>query len=162
MFEEAINEAKIDEYSIPYYIIIYRQGGNDIRNKILYLSEGDNITEILKLYREKYKDDKKYNFKNTKLFYIRCNLKSDLKFFEADKRNIVKAYFNPKSGLIVDDNVAQKNKFEFYLQPQFVNQGTATPCHYQIMHYDKDQNKENNINIENLEIFINDEKNTYI
>ena len=40
---------------------------------------------------------------------------------------------NPKSGLVIDENVTQKNKFEFFIQPQFVNQGTATPCHYQVM-----------------------------
>ena len=151
MFEEAINEINKRSPHSPDYIIIYRQGGNEIRNKILYVSEGDNFTEILKLYREKYKENKNFNFQNTKLYYICCNLKSDLKFFETDNRNVAKAYFNPKSGLIIDDNVTQKNKYEFYLQPQFVNQGTATPCHYQIMYYDKDPNEENNLKIENLE-----------
>ena len=151
MFEEAINEINKKSPHSPDYIIIYRQGGNEIRNKILYVSEGDNFTEILKLYREKYKENKNFNFQNTKLYYICCNLKSDLKFFETDNRNVAKAYFNPKSGLIVDDYVTQKNKYEFYLQPQFVNQGTATPCHYQIMYYDKDPNEENNLKIENLE-----------
>ena len=151
MFKEAINEINKKSPHSPDYIIIYRQGGNDIRNKILYVSEGGNFTETLKDYREKYKDKNNFNFKNTKLYYICCNLKSDLKFFETENRNVAKAYFNPKSGLIVDDNVTQKNKYEFYLQPQFVNQGTATPCHYQIMYYDKDPNEENNLKIENLE-----------
>ena len=153
MFEEAINEINKHSPHSPDYIIIYRQGGNDIRNKILYINEGGNFTDILKLYREKYKDKNNFNFKNTKLYYICCNLKSDLKFFETDNRNVTKVFFNPKSGLIVDDNVTQKNKYEFYLQPQYVNekQGTATPCHYQIMHYDEDPNEENNLKIENLE-----------
>jgi aubergine-like protein len=151
MFEEAINEINKRSPHSPDYIIIYRQGGNEIRNKILYVSEGDNFTEILKLYREKYKENKNFNFQNTKLYYICCNLKSDLKFFETDNRNVAKAYFNPKSGLIVDDNVTQKNKYEFYLQPQYVNQGTATPCHYQIMYYDKGPNEENDLKIETLE-----------
>ena len=151
MFEEAINEINKKSPHSPDYIIIYRQGGNDIRNKILYVSEGVNFTEVLKFYREKYKDKNNFNFKNTKLYYICCNLKSDLKFFETDNRNVAKAFFNPKSGLIVDDYVTQKNKYEFYLQPQFVNQGTATPCHYQIMHYDKDPNEENDLKIEILE-----------
>jgi len=151
MFEEAINEINKRSPHCPDYIIIYRQGGNDIRNKILYVSEGDNFTEVLKSYREKYKNKNNFNFKNTKLYYICCNLKSDLKFFETDDKNVAKAYFNPKSGLIVDDNVTQKNKYEFYLQPQYVNQGTATPCHYQIMYYDKDTNEENDLKIEILE-----------
>jgi aubergine-like protein len=151
MFEEAINEINKKSPHCPDYIIIYRQGGNDIRNKILYVSEGINFTEIIKLYREKYKDKNNFNFKNTKLYYICCNLKSDLKFFETENKNVAKAYYNPKSGLIVDDNVTQKNKYEFYLQPQYVNQGTATPCHYQIMYYDKGPNEENDLKIETLE-----------
>ena len=151
MFETAIDEINKNCPHSPDYIIIYRQGGNDIHNKILTINELDNFTGILKEYREKYKEKNNFNFRNTKLYYICCNLKSDLKFFETDNRNTIKAYFNPKSGLIVDDNVTQKNKYEFYLQPQYVNQGTATPCHYQIMYYDKGSNEENELKIENLE-----------
>ena len=33
----------------------------------------------------------------------------------------------------IDHIITQKSRFEFYIQPQFVNQGTATPCHYQVM-----------------------------
>ena len=34
---------------------------------------------------------------------------------------------------LISINQIKKNKFEFYIQPQFVNQGTATPSHYQVM-----------------------------
>ena len=151
MFEKAINEINKKSPHNPDYIILYRQGGNDIRNKILYINEGRIFREILKMFREKYKSNKNYNFKNTKFFYICCNLKSDLKFFETKKENSTKTFLNPKSGLIVDDNVTHKNKYEFYLQSNILKKGIATPCHYQIMYYDKDQNEENNLNIENLE-----------
>ena len=151
MFKIAIDRINRVCPHSPDYIIIYRQGGNEIRNKILTISELDNFTGTLKEYREKFKDNKNFNFRNTRLYYICCNLKSDLKFFEAKKEGTLTAYFNPKSGLIVDDNVTQKSKYEFYLQPQFVNQGTATPCHYQIMYYEKPQNGEGELEIENLE-----------
>ena len=151
LFENAINELIKRSPNSPDYIIIYRQGGNEIYNKRLTLEEINNFTEILKIFREKKQNEIKYNFKNTKLYYICCNLKSDLKFFETDENKISKTYYNPKSGLIVDDNVTNNNKYEFYLQPQFVNQGTATPCHYQVMYYEKGQNEENNLKIENLE-----------
>ena len=105
MFKEAINEINMKSPHSPDYIIIYRQGGNDLRNIKLYVTEGPIFTEILKSYKEKYNNYNNFNFKNTKLYYICCNLKSNLKFFETDNRNIAKAYFNPKSGLIVDDNV---------------------------------------------------------
>ena len=151
MFKTAIDQINKISPHCPDYIIIYRQGGNEIHNKILTLSELGNFTEILNIYRERYKNNNNYNFRNTKLYYICCNLKSDLKFFETQEYNKTKEYSNPKSGLIVDNNVTHKNKYEFYLQPQFVNQGIATPCHYQVIYYDKDENEENNLKIENLE-----------
>ena len=151
MFEIAIDEINKRCPHSPDYIIIYRQGGNETRNKILTINELDNFTGILNEYREKYKDNNNFHFRNTKLYYICCNLKSDLKFFETEERGVSKTYYNPKSGLIVDDNVTQKSKYEFYLQPQFVNQGTATPCHYQIMYYDKSEKEDDELTIENLE-----------
>ena len=54
--------------------------------------------------------------------------------------------------MCVDSKVTQKNKYEFYLQPQYVNQGTATPCHYEVLYQDLDnENIENNIKMENLQ-----------
>ena len=102
--------------------------------------------------KNKFQDDA-HNFSKTKLYYICCNLKSDLKFFETKNNNNYNSieYGNPKSGLIIDEKVTQSDKFEFYIQPQYVNQGSATPCHYQVMHYDKSENEENDLKIENLE-----------
>ena len=152
MFSTAIEEVKKRCPHSPDFIIMYRQGGNDIHNKMLTIKEKDNFTLVLSGYREKYKESKDFNFKNTKLYYICCNLKSDLKFFETNEsKDSAKAYSNPKSGLIVDDYVIQKSKYEFYIQPQYVNQGTATPCHYQIMYYDKAEKEEEELSIENLE-----------
>ena len=38
------------------------------------------------------------------------------------------------------------------MQPQFVNQGTATPCHYEVLYQDIDEkNPEKNMSIEELE-----------
>ena len=60
---------------------------------------------------------------------------------------------NPKSGLCVDSAVTQKDKYEFYIQPQYVNQGTATPCHYQVLYEDRDPNNdENNLKLEELQL----------
>ena len=154
MFNASISKIMEKCPHCPDYIIIYRQGGNEYRNKTLVVNELGNFQEVLNDLRKKnqFKDDSK-NYKNTKLYYICCNLKSDLKFFETKNNNNYNSieYGNPKSGLIVDEKVTQSDKFEFYIQPQFVNQGSATPCHYQVMHYDKSENEENDLNIENLE-----------
>ena len=151
MFSKAIDQIIEHCPHSPDYVIIYRQGGNEIRNKILTIRELENFTGLLDEKRQQYKDDQKFHFKNTKLYFICCNLKSDLKFFETKDKGITKAYFNPKSGLIIDEHATQKDKYEFYLQPQYVNQGTATPCHYQVMYYDKSENEEDDLSIENLE-----------
>ena len=63
-----------------------------------------------------------------------------MKFFEKGNRG----FANPKRGLCVDFSVTQKDKYEFYIQPQFVNQGTSTPCHYQVLYEDRDKNNEAN------------------
>ena len=154
MFREAIEQLIKHSPHCPDYIIIYRQGGNDVQNKRLTISELSSFLDVLKEYRLKNKNENEFhNFKQTKLYYICCSLKSDLKFFETkidDKNNTID-YKNPTSGLVVDEKVTQSNKYEFYLQPQYVNQGTATPCHYQVMYYDKSPNEENDLKVEILE-----------
>ena len=154
MFNVSISKIMEHCPHCPDYIIIYRQGGNEYRNKILVVNELGNFQEVLNDLRKKNKfQNDSHNFSKTKLYYICCNLKSDLKFFETKTNNNYNSteYGNPKSGLIIDDKVTQSDKFEYYLQPQFVNQGSATPCHYQVMYYDKSENEENDLKIENLE-----------
>ena len=129
----------------PDYIILYRQGGNYIQNKKLAEIEVPMFTKFL---NEKKAADVSKKF-NPKFIYVCCNLKGDLKFFENGNGR----YANPKSGLCVDSAVTQKDKYEFYIQPQYVNQGTATPCHYQVLYEDRDPNNdENNLKLEELQL----------
>ena len=129
----------------PEYIIIYRQGGNHLQN--LKTSQLE-IPIFLGNINQKKEKIESFRRHNTKLIYICCNLKGDLKFFEETKNG----YFNPPSGLCIDERIVESGKYEFYLQPQFVNQGTATPCHYEVLYQDIDEkNPENNMSIEELE-----------
>ena len=132
----------------PDYIIIYRQGGNHVQNLKISQKELPIFLDNINKKKEKSEGFKKH----TKLIYICCNLKGDLKFFEENRINGNTQYFNPKSGLCVDEKIVETGKYEFYLQPQYVNQGTATPCHYEVLYQDIDEkNPENNITIEELE-----------
>jgi aubergine-like protein len=129
----------------PDYIILYRQGGNYIQNKKLAEIEVPMFNKYLN-GRKAADVSKKFN---PKFIYVCCNLKGDLKFFEKGNGK----YSNPKSGLCVDSAVTQKDKYEFYIQPQYVNQGTATPCHYQVLYEDRDPNNdENNLKLEELQL----------
>jgi len=131
----------------PDYIILYRQGGNYVQNKKLADNEVPMFLKYLNELKEKQEIFKKYD---PKFIYICCNLKGDLKFFEKTTDH---GFGNPKSGLCVDSMVTQKDKYEFYLQPQYVNQGAATPCHYQVLYEDADlNNKDNNLKMEQLEL----------
>ena len=139
----------------PDYIIIFRQGGNQVQNQKLL---EDEVPFFVKYINEQKKNRESFRRHDTKLMFVCCNLKSDLKFFEVNKfdnhNNYDKklSYGNPGSGLCVDAKVIRKDKFEFYLQPQFVNQGTATPCHYEVIYQDVDENNpDNNIKLENFQ-----------
>lgn len=72
-------------------------------------------------------------------YYVIVNKKSSLKFFEKSSNTNYKNkntdrdfYDNPDAGLLICDQVTNPNSFEFYIQPQKVNQGTATPTCYQV------------------------------
>jgi len=134
----------------PNYVIIYRQGGNHVQNLKLLEEEVPIFVNYIKTKKEQ---SQKFKESDTKLTYICCNLKGDLKFFEENSNSSsIRGYQNPQSGLCVDEKVIQKDKYEFFLQPQFVNQGTATPCHYEILYQDYDEkNPDSNLSIEKIQ-----------
>ena len=86
----------------------------EMKNKIALFNEE---LPIIKEFAESIK---------AKLCYVAVNKKTDLKFFEKSGSRLE----NPKSGTCVDTDAVSPDFYEFYLQPQFVNQGTATPVHY--------------------------------
>ena len=103
----------------PDWIIIYRQGVS-LQQKEYLKGEIRKIDDTCKT-------------KNILYYYILVNTKSAFKFFEPDKDKYGKdIYFNPDSGLLVLDGVINRNLFEFYIQPQYVNQGSATPTCFQV------------------------------
>ena len=62
-------------------------------------------------------------------YYILVNTKNSFKLFETERGDI---YKNPREGLLVYEGITNPDFFEFYIQPQFVNQGSATPTLYQV------------------------------
>ena len=157
LIDRALNGMKLTGVPHPPdYIIMYRQGGNYVQNKKMAENEVPIITSYLASKKSQNESFAKYD---PKFIYVCCNLKGDLKFFEtksngsngnSNNNNI--SLSNPKSGLCVDSEITQKDKYEFYIQPQYVNQGTATPCHYQVLYEDKDkENDENNLKLEELQ-----------
>jgi aubergine-like protein len=118
----------------PTGIIIYRQGIS--KGQKNYLK-----TEIEQLQKIFNGDSDKKCFKDIKIkyYYVLVNKKSSLKFFEEstynnkrNRNNDKGIYDNPDSGLLICDKLISSDKFEFYIQPQKVTQGTATPTCFQV------------------------------
>ena len=98
----------------PKNIIIYRQGVSLQQKEFLK-------TEIKEIALECGKE-------KILFYYILVNTKTTFKFFEKSG----KSYNNPESGLLVIDGVTNRNFFEFYIQPQEVTQGSATPTCFHV------------------------------
>ena len=106
----------------PKNIIIYRQGISHNQIKEIEL-------EVLKIQEI-------CNKLNILYYYVIVNTRSTIKFFEFNKLSLnnTKApkYKNPESGLIILDQIINLNRFEFFIQPNKVNIGSATPTYFNV------------------------------
>lgn len=117
---------------LPGGVVIYRQGTSFGQKQ--YLS--DEIEQLYKIFNGE-SEEKAFKGMKIPFYYIIVNKKTSLKFFEIEannknRNNDKEIYDNPDSGLLVIDKLVNPNKFEFYIQPQKVTQGTATPTCYQV------------------------------
>ena len=119
---------------MPGGIIIYRQGISEgkefiINTEIELINKnlnGDSPLEYLKRFKIPY-------------YYILVNKRTSIKFFEIDIEetlddNNENFYQNPENGLLITRKAVRNHVFEYYIQPQKVNQGTATPTNYKIIY----------------------------
>ena len=103
---------------MPGGIIIYRQGVS-LQQKDFLTNEVKNIQKICNENKVLY-------------YYILVNTKTTYKFFEKNQNK----YANPGEGLLVLDGVTNRNFFEFYIQPQLVTGGSATPSCFHVAYGD--------------------------
>ena len=98
----------------PKNIIIYRQG---ISDNLIYLLKNEvfQIEQVCKKY-------------DILFYYILVNTRTTFKFFEKNGDH----YINPGAGLLVINGITQRDKFEFYFQPQQVTNGSATPTKFHV------------------------------
>ena len=104
----------------PKSIIIYRQGVSD------------NIKDALKVEIKQIEQVCKNN--SILFYYILVNTKSTFKFFEISQNQ----FCNPSAGLLVTDEVTSRNQFEFFIQPQQVTGGSATPTKFHVAYGNMD------------------------
>jgi len=114
----------------PQGIIIYRQGVSKEQKGFLETE----VQEIEKLLTGRSHGIEKEIFQRNPIpyYYILVNKKTSLKFFEKEKVHGKYEYNNPECGLLILNDLTESDIFEFYVQPQKVNQGTATPTNFHV------------------------------
>ena len=122
LFMECLEDYKNDYGKLPKNILLYRYGMGE--GQIRYSIDFELNVIIKEL-------EKKYGSKTPGFIYIIVNKKINDRFFTKEK--IMR---NP-SGVVVCDDVVQKDRANFYLIAQKVTQGTATPTHYMIIYNKK-------------------------
>ena len=128
--EEAVKKYNKENKESSKNIIIYRQGiaHNQLDKIKLEVSFIEKVSQKL----------------GVNYYYVLVNTRTNIKFFEfnnVNKTNYKSSnqyYNNPEQGLIVLDQVTNKNRFEFYLQPQKVNIGSATPTYFHVAYGNMD------------------------
>ena len=111
---EDFKKQKMNKGEYPKGIVIYRQG--------VSLQQKEYLKDEIALV------DQFCKTKGIPYYYILVNTKTTFKFFEKTNNG----YANPQSGLLILDGITNKNYFEFYIQPQEVTQGSATPSCFHV------------------------------
>lgn len=108
---------------LPGGIVIYRQGVS-LQQKEFLTNEAQAVHDLL----SGNKPQSTVYGKSIPYYYILVNTKTKLKFFVKHGNK----YTNPGPGLLVYGGVTNKDFFEFYIQPQNVTEGSATPTCYHV------------------------------
>jgi aubergine-like protein len=136
LVSESIKQFYLANGCAPSKLIIFRGGTNETERKRIMTQD---ILPLVKFFKEKI--DLKLLVEGFKWTYISVNKKTDTKFFEVGREGLR----NPQEGTVVDSGITNPKYYEYYIQNQFVNMGTATPTHFVVL-YDN-----SNYRIEELE-----------
>lgn len=122
-----INNAFLEYFKVnkalPKGVVIFRQGVSAEQKE--YLKE--EVANIENYCKGIMKDSNNSN-KSIPYYYVIVNKKTNFKFFESSQNK----YNNPDTGLVIFDGATDGTKFDFFIQPQKVTQGTATPTYYHV------------------------------
>ena len=98
------------------------------KKQLMHYRKGVSLHQKEDLKNEVINIEKVCKLNNILYYYVLVNTKVNYKFFAQENRQ----YYNPDPGLLVIDGVTHSNLFEFYIQPQFVTGGSATPTCFHV------------------------------
>jgi aubergine-like protein len=112
--------AKNNDDRLPVNVIIYRGGAGNSKGLLEDVSEE---AEFIDKALEKLRQGKDV----LRLAYISVSKRTPHRFFEINGGEKI---YNPKGGLVIENRVTQRNHFNFFMVPQFVNQGCANSSEF--------------------------------
>ncbi|CAI4233150.1 unnamed protein product [Auanema sp. JU1783] len=105
---------------LPSRLFLYRDGVGD--------GQVDAVVEELR----KICSSVGYPEDHIRLAFYIVTKKVNMRFYKVG--NDVYKFYNPEPGTVVDALVTRPDRRDFFLVPQFVNQGTVTPVYYNILY----------------------------
>lgn len=116
---------------LPERLFFYRGGVGEGQLPVVYNVELDLVkAAIQKVYGSGAEDRG-----DVKLAFLIVNKKINTRFF-AEAPGKAGTYANPPPGTVVDSVVTRVERYDFFLIPQSVNQGSVTPVAYNVI-YDR-------------------------
>ncbi|KHJ80527.1 piwi domain protein [Oesophagostomum dentatum] len=125
---------KANDNTLPDKIFLYRDGVGDGQIRIVKEEEVRLVQQACAdaVERARQVTDVPKDFK-IKLAFIIVTKKVNMRIFKGSHDTPLT---NPDPGTIVDSVVTRPERYDFYLVPQYVNQGTVTPVCYNIIYDD--------------------------
>lgn len=119
---QAIKEYTKVNGAAPTKVLIYRDGVGDGQIRHVLDHEKGPLERNLK---ENFGEDFRFAF-------IIVNKKTNTRFFTANDRG--KGHSNPEPGTVVDTAITLPERYDFYLVPTSVRQGTVSPTYFNVIY----------------------------
>jgi len=114
--------------AVPDYIIVYREGVGEGSVQSIMELEVEVVKKAVIIIGEKMKIP---NYQPGVAFIL-VNRKINQRLFSAQGKG--GQVGNPVSGTVVGGEISSSGRFDFFLVPQYVNQGTATPTSFNVIY----------------------------
>ncbi|EFO84985.1 hypothetical protein CRE_03804 [Caenorhabditis remanei] len=117
--------------TLPSRLILYRDGAGDGQIPYIKNTEVKLVRDACDMVTERAAKLSGKVHKSVKLAFIIVTKRVNMRILKQGAS--ASTAINPDPGTVVDTVVTRPERMDFYLVPQFVNQGTVTPVSYNII-----------------------------
>ncbi|KAF1760646.1 hypothetical protein GCK72_008895 [Caenorhabditis remanei] len=117
--------------TLPSRLILYRDGAGDGQIPYIKNTEVKLVRDACDMVTERAAKLSGKVHKSIKLAFIIVTKRVNMRILKQGATGT--SAINPDPGTVVDTVVTRPERMDFYLVPQFVNQGTVTPVSYNII-----------------------------